>query len=263
MTVTPFRGEGGGAVILHTDITERKRAELALRESEERFRRMADAAPVLVWMSGPDKGCMYFNKGWLDFRGRTPEEEMGDGWVEGVHPEDRDQCLSTYVAAFDVREPFTMVYRLRRHDGEHRWILDTGVPRFDAEGGFAGYIGSCVDITEQEQAREALRELSGHLIRAQEQERSRIARELHDDFNQRLACRRGARDAAGGGDPGSSGRAARPVGSRKGALLGRAPASASSIPPRSTSSASFRLFGACARDLRPEGLEVVPRGSRR
>jgi PAS domain S-box-containing protein len=139
------------------DITERKRAEHALRESEQRFRLMADAAPVLIWMSGTDKLCTWFNKSWLDFVGRPIEQELGNGWAENVHAEDYDRCLKTYVTAFDAREPFRMEYRLRRHDGEYRWILDTGIPRYGADGEFAGYIGSCIDITDRKHAEEALR----------------------------------------------------------------------------------------------------------
>src|SRR5208282_2138229 len=99
----------------------RKRADLALCESEARFRLMTDAAPVMVWMSGPDKLCNYFNKNWLDFTGRPMQHEMGEGWSEGVHPEDLKRCLGTYIRAFDDREGFRMEYRLRRFDGEYRW----------------------------------------------------------------------------------------------------------------------------------------------
>jgi PAS domain S-box-containing protein len=140
------------------DITERKRVEQALRESEERFRTLADATPVLIWGSGTDKGCNYFNKQWLDFTGRTIEQEMGDGWSEGVHPEDWDRCLATYGAAFNARTPFTMEYRLKRHDGEYRWVVDTGVPRFTPDSTFTGYIGSCIDITDRKRTEEELRE---------------------------------------------------------------------------------------------------------
>src|SRR5438094_3963786 len=133
-------------------------SEAGLRESEERFRVVADSSPVLIWMSGLDKLCTFFNKVWLEFTGRTVEQEMGNGWAEGVHPDDFQSCLKTYVEAFDAREPFVMQYRLRRHDGEYRWISDTVGPRSDAKKNFVGYIGSCVDVTELLSKEEALRE---------------------------------------------------------------------------------------------------------
>ncbi len=142
---------------LAEDITKRVQAEEALRESERRFRLMADAAPVLIWMSGPDKLCTYFNKTWLDFTGRTMEQELGNGWAEGVHPEDFDRCLAIYVEAFDQRKPFQMEYRLRKADGSYGWILDSGVPRMQADGMFVGYIGACTDITEHKEIERALR----------------------------------------------------------------------------------------------------------
>ena len=140
-----------------TDNTEQHLAEETLRASEERFRIMADTAPVMIWMSGTDKLCTFFNKPWLDFTGRPLEAEFGNGWTEGIHPEDLEHCLQTYVACFEARRPFGMDYRLRRHDGQYRWIFDQGVPRFSSSGKFLGYIGSCVDITERKQA-EAARE---------------------------------------------------------------------------------------------------------
>ncbi|HEY9879366.1 MAG TPA: PAS domain S-box protein [Leptolyngbyaceae cyanobacterium] len=145
----------GGMAI---DITERVQAEAALRESEARFRQMADTAPVLIWMSGPDRLCHYFNKTWLDFTGRTLEQEMVTGWTEGVHPDDLQLCLDSYSTAFDARKKFTMEYRLRRFDGEYRWILDTGVPRFTPNGEFLGYIGSCIDIIDRIRFEKALQE---------------------------------------------------------------------------------------------------------
>jgi len=137
------------------DITERHRAEEAVRESEQRFRLVADTAPVLMWMSGTDKLCTYFNKPWVNFTGRSIEHELGNGWAEGVHPEDLQRCLETYTQAFDQRENFKMEYRLRRHDGEYRWVLDIGVPRFNQDNSFAGYIGVGVDVTERRRAEEA------------------------------------------------------------------------------------------------------------
>jgi PAS domain S-box-containing protein len=138
--------------------TERQRAEEALRASEEQFRILQNTAPVIIWTSGTDKLCDFFNKPWLDFTGRSMEEELGDGWMESIHPEDYARCLETYATFFDAREPFEMEYRLRRYDGEYRWFLDLGVPRFSPGGDFLGYIGSCIDITERKEIEKALRE---------------------------------------------------------------------------------------------------------
>ena len=142
---------------ISVDITERRRSVDALRESEARFRTVANTAPVLIWMSGTDKLCNFFNKGWLDFTGRTLEQELGNGWAEGVHPDDLAGCMKTYVESFDARQPFTMEYRLRRHDGKYRWLSDYGVPRYDSAQKFSGYIGSCVDLTERRSADEKFR----------------------------------------------------------------------------------------------------------
>jgi len=174
-------------VAVIADITERKQAEQALRESEERFRLVANTAPVLIWMSGTDKLCTHFNQPWLDFTGRSLEAELGNGWAEGVHPEDLKACLETYTQAFDRREHFQMEYRLRRHDGEYRWLSDIGVPRFNPDRSFAGYIGSCMDVTDRKVAEQAVASMGRKLIEAHEEERAWIARELHDDINQRIA----------------------------------------------------------------------------
>jgi PAS domain S-box-containing protein len=143
------------------DVSERIWAQEALKESEERFRTMADTAPVLIWMAGPDKLCDYLNQTWLCFTGRPLEQELGNGWTQGIHPNDLERSLDTYITAFDARQKFTMEYRLRRFDGEYRWILDTGIPRFTSDGTFIGYIGSCIDITERKQSEEAQQYLSG------------------------------------------------------------------------------------------------------
>jgi PAS domain S-box-containing protein len=165
----------------------RRKAEAARRESEERFRLVANTAPVMIWMAGTDKMCNYFNKTWLDFTGRTLEQELAYGWTEGVHREDLDSCLKTYKEAFDRREQFDMHYRIRRNDGAYRWVFDIGVPRFNQDGSFAGYIGSCIDVTERKRAEEALSAIGRRLIEAHEKERTWIGRELHDDINQQLA----------------------------------------------------------------------------
>ena len=130
--------------------------ERALRESEQRFKVITEAMPVMVWMAGIDKLCTYFNKSWLDFVGRTLEQESGNGWAENVHPDDFERCLQIYVTSFDARQPFEMHYRLRHHTGEFRWILDHGVPRYAADGTFEGYVGGCLDIHEQKHATEKI-----------------------------------------------------------------------------------------------------------
>ena len=169
------------------DISERKKAEQAHGESEERFRLVTNTAPVLIWMAGADKLCTYFNQPWLEFTGRSLEADLGNGWTEVVHPDDRSTLLETYTQAFDRRGRFEMEYRLRRHDGEYRWVCDLGVPRFNPDGSFAGYIGSCMDVTERKIAEEALTNMGRKLIEAHEDERTWIGRELHDDINQRIA----------------------------------------------------------------------------
>ena len=180
-------GEPERMVGMALDITDRKLAEQQVRESEERFRLVANTAPVMIWTSGTDKLRNYFNKPWLDFTGRTLEQELGNGWTQGVHSEDIAGCLKTYTEAFNCIEQFEMQYRLQRHDGDYRWIYDIGVPRFNEGGSFAGYIGSCLDVTERKRAEEALSTIGRRLIEAHEEERTRISRELHDDINQRLA----------------------------------------------------------------------------
>jgi len=138
-------------------IEQKNRIENSLREGELRFRTVADSAPVLIWMAGTDKLCTFVNQGWLELTGRTLEQELGDGWATGLHPEDAQRSLKIYRTAFDAREPFTMEYRVRRYDGEYRWVLAQGRPRYHADGSFAGYVGSAVDITERREQELALR----------------------------------------------------------------------------------------------------------
>jgi PAS domain S-box-containing protein len=153
-------GEHPRVTGIHMDITARKAAEASIAASENRFRDWANAAPVLIWVSGVDGQCTFFNEQWLRFTGRTLDQEAGMGWSEGVHPADRDSCLSTYATAFSAREPFELEYRLRNHAGEYCWVLDRGTPILHADGSFDGYIGSCIDISERKRANESLQLLA-------------------------------------------------------------------------------------------------------
>lgn len=150
------QGEVTGWVAAITDMSDRRRIEEALRESESRFRTMTNSAPMLVWMNDSEKRSMYFNQTWLDFTGRTVEEESGEGWMENIHKDDIEKVRKTSSAVFAARGDFEMEYRMRRFDGEYRWVLDKGVPLFTHSGNFRGYIGSCIDITERREGEEAL-----------------------------------------------------------------------------------------------------------
>lgn len=179
------------------DISERKQAELTLIESEERFRLMANSAPVLIWITDADQRYVWFNKMWLDFTGHMLEEELGCGWTRGIHPGDQQTCLALQDTAFMSQRPFSMEYRLRHHSGLYHTMLAHGSPRFSAAGNFLGFIGSCTDISERKKVEEALhhsRQMLRHLIsyqeRVREDERKRIAREIHDDLGQNLLALR-------------------------------------------------------------------------
>ena len=166
---------------------QHEQAAHVVRESEERFRLVANTAPVMIWTAGTDRLCTYVNQTWLAFTGRPLEAELGNRWAEGIHNEDLKRCLETYSQAFDQRQSFAMEYRIRRNDGQYRWIHDIGVPRFNRDGNLAGYIGSCLDITDRKLAEETLATVGRRLIEAHEEERTWIARELHDDIGQRIA----------------------------------------------------------------------------
>ena len=177
-TFSPVRNGAGTIVeilsIAH-DVTEAQPGDLVRRESEERFRDMADSTPVMIKSAGLDGELDFVNKAFLEFTGRRIDETLGIGWAEDIHPEDLQGCFEFRTTAFCERRLFQDEYRLRRHDGEYRWIVDTDVPRFDAEGKFIGYVGSNVDITDRKRAEE---------LEARVNERTRIARELHDTLLQ-------------------------------------------------------------------------------
>jgi len=156
-------------IVASSDVTDRVAAQQALRESEARFRNMADTAPVMIWVADASGVSTYFNKQWLDFTGKTMKAEVNDGWSKGIHPDDRDLCLATFETSFEQRKQFEMEYRLRRHDGEYRWILDSGTPRFSADGSFMGFIGSCMDITERKESERELRQAHEELFELKNQ----------------------------------------------------------------------------------------------
>jgi two-component system, sensor histidine kinase PdtaS len=155
-----------------------KLASASAMGDDARFRLLADHAPVMLWMSGLDGLCDFFNNTWLEFSGRTLAEERGNGWAEGVHPDDFQDCMDRYLGAFVAREPFRMEYRLRRKDGRFRWILDHGVPRYAQNGTFEGFIGSCIDITEMREAAEAVK-LRTEALSAALREREVLLSEIH------------------------------------------------------------------------------------
>ena len=174
--------------VVAEDITDRKQAEVALAKSEQKYRTLADSGQALIWTSGLDKKCDYFNKSWLDFTGRTLAQELGNGWTEGVHPDDFDRCLQIYCTAFDKHEKFSMEYRLRHASGAYHWVQDDGTPRFDGEGNFLGYIGHCLDITERKRAEEEQAKLQSQLNQAQKMESvGRLAGGVAHDFNNILS----------------------------------------------------------------------------
>ncbi|MFG0329726.1 MAG: PAS domain S-box protein [Phycisphaerales bacterium] len=162
-SAVPIRDDDGsvrGAVVVNEDITDRKKAEYALRESEQRFRMMANSAPVMVWLSSPDQSLNWVNREWLEFRGRSLDDELGSGWLGGLHPDDRASVHGVFDRAFEVREPFEIEYRIRDRSGEYRWVLNRGVPMHDADDEFTGFIGGAIDIHDRKRAERALQAMA-------------------------------------------------------------------------------------------------------
>ena len=157
--------DGEKCLVTAVDITARKQTEIKLREQELQYRNLADSGLALIWTSGTDKLCNYFNEPWLKFTGRTLEQELGTGWTEGIHPDDYDRCLDIYTTAFDKREPFDMEYRLCHESGVYKWIRDLGTPNYDSKGEFTGYIGHCFDISEQKKA-ELIQQIQYNIARS-------------------------------------------------------------------------------------------------
>jgi PAS domain S-box-containing protein len=164
-----------------------RKADLRLRESEKRFRLMADTTPALIWMCDRQGTVTYLNDRRIEFTGSDMATGFGDVWSTFIHPDDVQSVIAANKRALEEQKGYSREYRLRRHDGVYRWMLDVAAPRVTGNGSFAGFVGSAVDITDQKMAQEALEKIGGKLIEAQEEERSRIARELHDDICQRLA----------------------------------------------------------------------------
>jgi len=172
----------------------------------EYFQRLADGAPVMIWMSGADMGCFYFNRAWLDFRGRTLEEEFGNGWAEGVHPEDMDRCVQHYVSSFQRRIAFAMSYRLKDANGEFQWILDRGAPHYSADGEFLGFFGGCavtpaeVAVARITELRNTLHEIHAFALRVAQREadslRLDFQSESHDFETARNQLERRTREHA-------------------------------------------------------------------
>jgi len=160
MRTLPYQtnqGQLDGVLIALVDVHDLKQISIeALRKERDFVSSVLDAAPVMIWVSGPDKLCTFFNKNWLNFTGRTIKQELGNGWASGVHTDDLDRCLVVYSSSFEARQNFEMEYRLRRADGVYRWVLDRGIPLFAPEGVFQGYIGSCIDITDLSKHRKRL-----------------------------------------------------------------------------------------------------------
>jgi two-component system CheB/CheR fusion protein len=185
------KGELVGYIGTTADITQRKLAEIALRESEERFRHMADHAPVMIWITEADGRCTFLGKSWYSFTGRAAESSLGFGWIGAVHPDDRAAAHAAYLKAADRNEPFTHEYRLLHKSGEYRWVIDTALPRKGADGGFLGYIGSVIDISHRKRTEEALRNSQVALLEADRRKDEFLAILAHELRNPLAPIRTG------------------------------------------------------------------------
>ncbi|HEX5397758.1 MAG TPA: PAS domain S-box protein, partial [Verrucomicrobiae bacterium] len=180
------------------DITGRKQAERARQESEIRFRKLADSVPALIWICDEDKRCVYFNRRWLEFSGRSREEQMAGGWLERIHPEDRQRCRKVRAVFFDARVEFKIEYRRRRFDGEYHWVLDNAVPLFGPANEFRGYIGSCIDITHHKRMEEALGEAHNkmeHRVRLRTRELTQANTALLAEINEHRQTEQALRES--------------------------------------------------------------------
>src|SRR2546423_5996442 len=160
--------------------TEPAPSAVSMQEESEFFRGVAESAPVLIWMAGPDRQFRWFNQAWLEYTGRGLDQEQGAGWLDGVHIEDLERCAGIYHASFDARQPFTMDFRLRRHDGDCRWFMAHGVPRHADDGSFGGYTGTCVNIHERKALEERLAERTRALRLADRRKDEFLAMLAHD-----------------------------------------------------------------------------------
>jgi PAS domain S-box-containing protein len=167
--------------------SERQRTLDALRESESRFRTLAECAPVVVWMTDVNNGCTYISRYWREITGRDPEQDLGFKWIEAIHPEDRDRAARNLIEANRTAQPCRAEYRVIRTDGQYGWLSEQGVPYFRSDGSYAGHIGTCVDITEHKNRETTGFRVQDNLMIGQEAERKRVARELHDGVGQRIA----------------------------------------------------------------------------
>src|SRR5271166_6507039 len=152
MTVRSWRQQDTNAIIFHRDITPERLGRAGSPTVEQEFRLLADSAPAMIWMSGPDKACIFVSRKWLEFTGARLEDALGEGWPQFVHPDDREALFKAFHSAFEHKQEFAHEYRLRHKDGSYRWVRDSGSPRFDGHHRFAGFTGSVWDISEQKRA---------------------------------------------------------------------------------------------------------------